>query len=88
MSGDGWAQAAAGYYTLLEFYVRYPGFELLAQKLRAGGPPLRGLYGTPLILDIGPSSDDMLAILCAAHLAPELALVIAADHDTARLAAL
>ena len=86
MTGDGWAQAAADHYTLLEFSERYPGFELLAQKLRAGGPPPRSPYGTPLILDIGPSPDDTLALACAAHLAPELAMVITADHQTARLA--
>lgn len=86
MTGDWREEAIADYHVLLDFYERYPGFELLAAKLRAAGPPPRSLYGTPLILDIGPSPDDILAVACAAAMAPELALLIAADQDTARLA--
>lgn len=85
MTRDWREEAIADYHVLLEFYERYSGFELIAEGMRAGGPPPRSLSGTPLILDVGPSPDDMLAVTCSARTAPELALVIAADHETARL---
>lgn len=58
------------------------GFGLIADQLRAGGPPPRSLRGTPVIVDtdIGGDPDDAIALICAAVAVPELALVITSDE--------
>jgi pyrimidine-specific ribonucleoside hydrolase len=74
--------------SLLGFADRYRGLSrglgALADQLRAGGPPLPPLRGTPVIIDtdIGGDPDDAIAVTCAARSVPELALVLTADENS------
>lgn len=70
-----------GYAGTLALSDRYPEFTPLAERLRAAGPPLPPLAGTPIILDVdaGGDADDAIAVRCAALLA-DLALVVTSDE--------
>lgn len=83
-----WQDALRIWEARLDFYERCggPGFEVMAEKMRAAGPPRWIGRDTPLVLHVGATPDTVMALTCAALGAWELALVVAADDDTARLA--